>query len=282
MSEEKRKNLLPLTYMRSFGDLICGARPIKEKKRLIKEIKYPWDLVSSLKEELEADFKIIKPKKNGTIHKSAVLIKPKKIHIAKGAQIGACAVLDATFGPIFIGEGTIVHPQSFLRGPLYVGKHCRIAGELVHSVILDYTNKGHYGFIGHSYIGEWVNLGAGTTNSNLKNNYSSVKVVINGEGIDTGETFVGCFIGDHAKTAIGTLIYTGAVVGVFANIFGALPVTKFVPSFSWGGKGGRVDLQKAKETAKAMMARRGVPFSADYAKLMEKIYEETSGEKEKS
>ena len=226
---------------------------------------------------MEADFLKIKPQKKGEVHKSAVLINQENIHIGAGAKIGACAVLDASRGPIFIGEGTIIHPQSFLRGPLYIGKQCRIGGEVVHSVILDYSNKGHYGFLGHSYVCSWVNLGAGTTNSNLKNNYGSVKVFNDGKMVDTGQTFMGCFIGDYTKVAIGTLIYTGCVVGVSANIFGVHHIRKRILSFSWGEEG-VMQIDKAKEAAERMMARRNVEFSSEYVKLFSRAYEITKKE----
>jgi len=173
--------LLPLTYMRKKEELICGASTISEKQKRnqkVRDIIYPWDLISHLKEDMEDDFKHIEIGINGKVHDSAVLINKENIYIGSDAEIGACAVLDASKGPIYIGKKTIVHPQALLRGPLYIGKDCRIAGELVNSVLMDYVNKGHYGFLGHSYICPFVNLGAGTTNSNLKNNYSNVNVFV--------------------------------------------------------------------------------------------------------
>lgn len=270
------KNLYPLTYMRPAEELICGARTVNDHK---KKIQRPWDLISCLKENMEEDFKKLGLKSKGKIHKTAVLINRKQIYVAKDAEICACAVLDATHGPIYVGEKTIVHPHALLRGPLYIGKNCRIAGEIVHSIILDYVNKGHYGFIGHSYICPWVNLGAGTTNSNLKNNYSSVKVWVNGKMVDSGQTFLGCFIGDHAKTAIGTMIYTGCVIGVAANLFGQPYYKKFVPSFSWGGGKVAADIEETIKTAKAAMSRRGVEFTAKDEALFRKVFESTASDR---
>ena len=182
-------------------------------------------------------------------------------------------VIDDSKGPVYIGRGTIVHPFTLLRGPLYIGENCRIAGEVSSSIIMSHTNKAHYGFIGDSYICSWVNLGAGTTNSNLKNNYGTVKV----GGVDTGRQFVGCFIADHTAVAIGTMIYTGCVIGVSANVFGSHYVSKEVSSFSWG-ESGIAEIEKVKAAAKAMMARRSVEFSPSYGRLLEKIYEITQKE----
>lgn len=274
-SKIQKENLYPLTYFREPEDLICGTLTIKEKlKKIKREIKYPWDLISHLKEDIEQDFKSINPKILGEVHKTAVLINRKNIHIGKGAEIGACAVLDASHGPIFIGEKTVVHPQASLRGPLYIGNNCRVAGEIIHSILMDYVNKGHYGFLGHSYICSWVNLGAGTTNSNLKNNYSSVKVLVNGQMVDSLQTFLGCFIGDHTKTAIGTMIYTGCIIGVCANLFGEPYYKKLVPSFSWGAKG-IYKVEDAIATAKLAMARRAVKFSQKDEELFKKVFELT-------
>lgn len=273
-------NLYPLTLLRNFDDLICGAMPIGQKKDRIKsEIKYPWNLIVCLKDEMLADFQIHKPEIKGNIHESAVLIHKENIHVGEGAQISACAVLDATNGPIFIGEGTIVHPQALLRGPLYIGKNCRIAGEVVNSIFMDNVNKAHYGFIGHSYICPWVNLGAGTTNSNLKNNYGSVKVFVDGAMVETNQTFVGCFVGDYAKTAIGSMIYTGCVIGAFANLFGQPLYKKYVPSFSWGGGKEVYKLQEAISAAEAMMKRRGKELTVQDKEQIQKVFELTKGER---
>jgi len=273
MKNKEDKNLFPLTLLRPKEDLICGAVSVSKKQRAEnRKVSYPWDLISNLKEDMEEDFKCIDIGIKGKIDKAAVLINKKNIHIGKDTEIGPCAVLDASKGPIYIGDKTIVHPHALLRGPLYIGKECRISGEIVHSVIMDYTNKGHYGFIGHSYICSWVNLGAGTTNSNLKNNYDSVKVQVDGKMVDSGQTFLGCFIGDHTKTAIGTMIYTGCVIGVCANLFGEPYYKKFIPSFAWGIKG-KQTLEQAIKTAKTAMARRNVEFIRKDEELFTKAFE---------
>jgi len=243
-----------------------------------REIVYPFDLIKNLKEDLEEDLTFIGAKIEGEVHPTAVIHNPERVLIEKGATVDAHAVLDARQGPIYIGEGTIVHPGTLLRGPLSIGRHCKVAGEVLHSVFLDHVNKGHYGFIGHSYVCSFVNLGAGTTNSNLKNNYSGVKVQVLGKPVDSGETFMGCFIGDHAKTAIGTLIYTGCVIGVAANLFGQPYYKKFVPSFSWGGTE-EAKLEEVIATARAAMKRRGLDISEVDIKLLKKVFTLTKTER---
>jgi len=244
-----------------------------------REIIYPWDPIKNLKEDLEEDFKFLGAGIKGEVHSSVVIHNPKEVLVEEGAIVDAHTVLDARQGPIYIGKGTIVHPGALLRGPLSIGRYCKIAGEVLHSIFLDYTNKGHYGFIGHSYVCGWVNLGAGTTNSNLKNNYSNIKVLAEGRPVDTGVNFMGCFIGDHTKTAIGTMIYTGCVIGVAANLFGQPYYKKFVPSFSWGGLKEVAKLEEVIETARAAMKRRGIGISEADINLLNKVFSLTTNER---
>jgi hypothetical protein len=306
VEDEGYKKLLPLTWLRPVWELRCGVTTILEKLKrkypdaqftfkgrddLVKgqglngralpsgrEIVYLFDLIKNLKEDLEEDLRYQGSGVKGQVHSTAVIYNPEQVLIEEGVTVDAHAVLDARQGPIYIGAGTIVHPGALLRGPLSIGRHCKVAGEILHSVFLDYVNKGHYGFIGHSYICSWVNLGAGTTNSNLKNNYSGVKVQVEGQPIDSGETFMGCFIGDHTKTAIGTLIYTGCVIGVAANLFGQPYYKKFVPSFSWGGTD-EAKLEEVIATARAAMKRRGLDISEADIKLLKKVFTLTKTER---
>jgi UDP-N-acetylglucosamine diphosphorylase/glucosamine-1-phosphate N-acetyltransferase len=180
-------------------------------------------------------------------------------------------VLDARSGPIYLGQGTIVRPHSYLRGPLSIGPGCRLGGEVTHSLFHGYSNKAHYGFIGHSYIGEWVNLGAGTTNSNLKNNYGTVKVQVNGKQVDSGQQFLGCFIGDYAKTGIGTLINTGTVIGLGANVLGGQVTPKSIPDLQWDEKS-KYRLDDFLKAAETMMARRGIKMAPAKADLIRSIF----------
>jgi UDP-N-acetylglucosamine diphosphorylase/glucosamine-1-phosphate N-acetyltransferase len=145
------------------------------------------------------------------------------------------------------------------------------------SIIHGYSNKQHDGFVGHSYLGEWVNIGAGTDTSDMKNNYSTVRLSIEGRPVDSGRPFVGLFMGDHSKCGIGTTFNTGTVAGVCCNIFGAGFPPKYMPSFTWGGNAGfnEHDPERAIETARTAMARRGKTLDAEGESILREVYELT-------
>ncbi len=185
-------------------------------------------------------------------------------------------VIDVTEGPVILGHGVSVRSGSRLEGPLYLGPGCivkagaricggsfgigcRLAGEIGETVAMDFVNKQHDGFIGHAVLGSWINLGALTTCSDLKNNYSPVRVDLGWGSLATGSRFVGLMAGDHVKTAIGTLFNTGTCAGFAANVFGTGMPPKHVPAFSWGGypESPRYDVDKAITTATIVMSRRG-------------------------
>lgn len=215
---------------------------------------YTWDLVLASPHQITTDF--LAAGRRGIEGKveepSAVRGNRNDVYIAPGAVVHPMVVIDAENGPVYLDEGVEVHPFTRIEGPCYVGKKsillgtkcregnsigpmCRVGGEVEESIIQGYSNKYHDGFLGHAYVGEWVNLGALTTNSDLKNDYSSVSVSLDGHNpIDTGSTKVGSLIGDHTKTSIGCLMNTGAYVGAMCVIAATgrlLP--KFLPSFSW-------------------------------------------------
>jgi UDP-N-acetylglucosamine diphosphorylase/glucosamine-1-phosphate N-acetyltransferase len=214
----------------------------------------------------------------------------------EGVAISPGAILDAGPGPIFLGEGvrvlhnavvvgpvalgarTVVKVGAKLEGPVSIGPVCKVGGEVEASILQEHANKQHDGFLGHAVVGAWVNLGAGTTNSDLKNNYSTVRVWTPDGEVDTGERFVGAFLGDHAKTAIGTVLNTGTVVGFAANVFGPGFPPKHVPSFSWGGSEGFSDHEPARAlaTAREVMRRRGVAMEAADEALWAVIREQTA------
>lgn len=198
------------------------------------------------------------------------------IYIGPEAQVAPCRIT----GPAYIGAGAQVKQFSVIESS-YIGVNCRVAGEIEHSVISDYTNKAHAGFVGHSYIGEWVNLGAMTTTSDLKMTYGNVKIA----GADTGMNKLGTFIGDMAKTSIGTLTYSGKKVGVSAQLHGL--VARDVPSFSiWGSgigaKNVELELSSAIETQRKMMARRGQAMTKAYEKMMRDVFLMTAADRKKS
>lgn len=198
------------------------------------------------------------------------------IYIGPGAQVAPCRIT----GPAYIGAGAQVRQFSTIESS-YIGASCKVTGEIAHSIISDYTNKAHAGFVGHSYVGEWVNLGAMTTTSDLKMTYGNVKVA----GRDTGLDNVGVFIADMAKTSIGTLVYSGTKIGVSAHLHGL--VTKDVPSFSiWGAgigaKSAELELSSAIETQKKMMSRRGQAMSKAYEKMIKNVFLMTAADRKKA
>ena len=262
-----------------------------------RTVEYPWDLPSSNSEEIEREFMLF----GNAIYTQTkiVMLGKKNVFIGKNTIIMAGTVIDAEDGPVIIDDGTKIMSNSFLKGPLYIGKNClikastriygptsvgdlcKIGGEVSECIFHGCSNKQHDGFMGHSYIGQWVNIGAGTNNSNLKNNYKEVTVYINNKPVKTGLTFVGTFIGDHTKTAINTAINTGTVIGFSCNIFGEGFPSKYVPSFSWGGRRrlSVYKLEDAIETAKIVMKRRNVTMLEPYRKMMQTIFNETVRER---
>ncbi|MCB2201472.1 hypothetical protein KQH51_01925 [bacterium] len=242
---------------------------------------YLWDIMADIEKEVTSDFTALRPsfpKPNDVnLHDGAYLVEKDQIYLADGVSVMPGAVIDATHGPVYIGANTRVESHASVYGPSYIGPNCvvvagkisacsightcRVGGEVEESIFHSYVNKYHAGFIGHSYIGSWVNFGAMTTNSDLKNNYSTIRCTVNGESIDTGSIKVGSFIGDHTKTGIGTLLNTGITIGICCNLFGgSLIVDKEVPSFSWGNsdKYDPYQIEKAIETVRRSMERRGV------------------------
>lgn len=247
---------------------------------------YLWDLITLNEKILPLD--LPKGKILGFLDKRAITIgKKENLFLAKGAKVFPGNVLNLEKGGIYIDEGAEVKPFSYIEGPVYIGKktqilsarirpfsnigeECRVGGEVESSILLGYVNKYHEGFLGHSYIGEWVNLGAGTNNSDLKNNYSPVKIKIGKREVNTGLLKLGCFIGDHTKTAIGTLIPTGAVIGIFANVLKEGFAPKFIPNFYWEKKRWRI--KEALRTARMVKERRGKKLTEAEENLIKKIW----------
>jgi UDP-N-acetylglucosamine diphosphorylase / glucose-1-phosphate thymidylyltransferase / UDP-N-acetylgalactosamine diphosphorylase / glucosamine-1-phosphate N-acetyltransferase / galactosamine-1-phosphate N-acetyltransferase len=261
---------------------------------------YTWDLVLANAEQLRADFAAAgRHGIEGDIQQPlAVRGNQSDVYVAPGAQIHPMVVLDAEHGPIYIDEEAEIHPFTRIEGPCYIGRKtillgakcregnsigpmCRVGGEIEESILHGCSNKYHDGFLGHAYVGEWVNLGAGTSNSDLKNDYSTVEVVLDGKRpIDTGSTKVGALIGDHAKTSIGTLFNTGAYVGAMAIVAATgKPLPKFLPSFGWFLEGvvtKGFGKRKLYETARAVTARRGAEWTDADEALWDAVYAMTA------
>jgi UDP-N-acetylglucosamine diphosphorylase/glucosamine-1-phosphate N-acetyltransferase len=218
----------------------------------------------------------------------ALVLGSRSDVIDLGAHIEPGVVFDARNGPIVLDTGVEVRHGTRLEGPLYAGRDtrllggdirgsaigpvCRVRGEVADSVFLGYGNKAHDGFVGHSVIGRWVNLGAGTITSNLKNTYGTVRLDIAGERIETGRLNVGSFFGDHSKTAIGTLLSTGTVVGVGASVHGGGQPPRWVPPFAWGLTGTRVTEDAFLAVAQRMMSRRDVGLTEARRASLRAVY----------
>jgi UDP-N-acetylglucosamine diphosphorylase/glucosamine-1-phosphate N-acetyltransferase len=253
------------------------------------------DLFSKNGEALQRDFELLtKGRTSAPLHESNIVIGDKtNVFIEEGAQVYA-STFNTLSGPIYIDKDAEVMEGSHVRGPFYlgehsqlklgtkiygpttVGPHSKIGGEVSNSVIQGFSNKGHDGFLGNSILGEWCNLGADTNTSNLKNNYSTVRIWNYNERqyADTGLTFCGLIMGDHSKCSINTMFNTGTVVGVCANIFGGDFPPKHVCSFSWGGSSGSVeyDLGKALLTAERVMARRALALDEPARKMLAEVF----------
>jgi UDP-N-acetylglucosamine diphosphorylase/glucosamine-1-phosphate N-acetyltransferase len=264
-------------------------------------INYFWDIIKYNKGELERDWERVGAGSphpcrgiNGRIYEQVSLLNPGAIFVGKGSRVKPGCVLDAEEGPIYIEEEVLVQPNTTILGPAYIGKGvivrpstrlregssigegCRVGGEISNSIFHSYSNKQHDGFLGDSYIGSWVNLGAGTTNSNLKNTYGNIRVQLGDTMLDSGETFLGVAMGDHTKVGINSSFSAGSLIGFSCNVIGRYPVPRFIPSFSWFAE--RIQeyhLDNALEVARRTMARREKTLSEAEVALFQKIHELT-------
>ena len=269
-------------------------------KSALPRWQYIWDLVLSNAEQITADFAAAGQYGiEGTVEQpNAIRGSKKDVYIAPGVMVHPMVVIDAEHGPVYIDNDAEIHPFTRIEGPCYIGKKsmllgakcregnsigplCKVGGEVEESIIHGHSNKYHDGFLGHAYVGEWVNLGAFTTNSDLKNDYSNVSVMLDGQHtINTGSVKVGSLIGDHVKTSIGTLFNTGSYVGPMALIMGTgKPLPKYIPAFSWFiegivtkgfGKG------KLYETAKMAMSRRKCQWTQTEQDMWDAVFKMTA------
>lgn len=262
---------------------------------------YLWELVAANGDEIARDFAALAPaldfKKmfdRCEVDQQTVIHKVEQVYLGEGAKIDAGTVLDARSGPIFIDRQVTIQAQTRVEGPAYIGPRsilvggrirsgssvgpvCRIGGEVEQSIFLGHDNKYHDGFLGHAYVGQWVNLGALTTNSDLKNNYGTVRVEVAGREVDTGLLKVGSFIGDHVRTGIGTLLNTGISIGFCSNLYGGgMFAQKSIPPFSWGtsGKIDEYQVDQALLTAEQVQRRREVAFSPAQKRLFLELFEQ--------
>jgi len=289
-SKLAREALIPPSSMaRTFSNKFKGyAEEFKLSDSSL--IRYPWHLIELNSEAITRQSSNLKGVSD--VGKNSVVLGPNsRLIVEEGVEIEGPVFFDTRDGPIHIGSKAKILPFSRIKGPSHIGKNStilsamieettigdfvRIGGEVDRSIFSGYSNKAHEGFIGHSYVGEWVNIGAMTTNSDLKDTYGTVKMMIKGEKIDSGRIKVGCFIADNVKTSIGTYIYTGKKIGVASQIHGYVPDD--VPSFtiyakSMGYRLFEVDVESAIEAQKRMMERRGIEQTKEDADLLRKVF----------
>jgi UDP-N-acetylglucosamine diphosphorylase/glucosamine-1-phosphate N-acetyltransferase len=244
-----------------------------------------FDVVSALEHLLAPDVSDFLREPGDAIPDGSIVLGDPNELVLLGAAAEPGVVFDVRHGAIVLEQHVYVRSGTRLQGPLYVGPgtellggtigesaigpRCKVRGEVSHAVFLGYANKAHDGFLGHSVIGRWVNLGAGTTTSNLKNTYGAVRLDVGSRRIETARQFLGSLIGDHAKTGIGTLLPTGAVVGAGASLFGS---PKYVAPFAWGGTGERQSLDGFLTTARRVMPRRSVEVTEEVAAALTALY----------
>ncbi|MBU0508977.1 hypothetical protein KKH27_09105 [bacterium] len=299
--------LLPLSGNELEARLVqeTGGEPLPEGWRLLYT-RYFWDYMLANREALERQLShtgrattelmnahVLRELPTGVCFGDRVAGHP--VYVGLGVRLMAGTVIGNHAGPIWIGPNTEIEPHTYLEGPLFIGPNCRIkagtrfyggcslgqqcrvAGEISASILQGFVNKQHEGFLGNSFLSQWVNLGADTRTSNLRNDYGPVKVQVGDQLVATGEMHVGLTAGDHAKTGINTMFNTGAVVGVGANVFGAGYPPRFIPSFSQGGaeglKPGPLDRMLA--IAREVMRRRDQELSDAEETLLRQHYSET-------
>ncbi len=259
-------------------------------------LSFPWQIIEENPRAIEDDFQkspFRGQSEEAVVYPGARMVGEENILVGEGVVAKPGVVLDASSGPIVINDGATIMANALILGPAYVGRNsivkagakilegtsigdvCKVGGEVGKTVFGNWTNKQHDGYVGHSYLGEWVNIGAGANNSDLKNNYSAVRMWCAGMQRETGRQFLGFIMGDHTKVGIGALINSGTVVGFNCNIYGSEIPDRFVPSYSWG-RGANMaeyDLEKAMLTAQIVMERREVKFTDAHRLVFQKIFE---------
>lgn len=289
--DKDNTKLYPITLTRQITDIHSGGFSATEEMalgfaegELFTEPKELFELITLHKKNFGVNLNTYKNKvlENNPEYKT---IAPN-VYVHTSANIDSSVVYNTGSGIIVIEKGVTVLPFTYLVGPLridenatinshssisgsYIGKHCKVGGEITNSVFESFSNKAHAGGMYYAYVGSWVNIGGGTSNSNLKNTYGTIKMA----GVETGEQFLGCIIADHAKTAINTSIYTGKVIGVGAHIYGT--VTTDVPNFvNYYSKDNmtKIPIDVTEKIATRMMERRGVQFMEEDKNLLINLY----------
>ena len=280
--------------LEKINDLLNYALTLTSIELTVSTIAYSYDLFSLNGQEIRKDFELLTAgRESAALSKTNTLIG-NHLFIEEGASIEA-AVINTKEGPVYIGKNSTIMEGSLIRGPFSLGEgatvkmgakiygdttigpQCKIGGEVSNSVFYGNSNKGHDGFLGNSVIGEWCNLGADTNSSNLKNNYTPVKLwnYDKSRFINSGLQFCGLIMGDHSKCGINTMFNTGTVVGVSTNIFGTGFPRNFIPSFTWGGASGFTTyaLSKVLETSRIVMLRRNIELDEIEKNILKNVFE---------
>ena len=287
------------------GDIQASLNAYAATKKIIPTngqfIRYPWDLINQNSSQLIRDFT-----DEGVSHWPArdhvqILGDPGDIYISSQCTIDPYVVIDTRSGPVSVDKDVQIQSFTRIEGPCHIGRgsqifrglirkgttigeHCRVGGEIEESILHGFVNKYHEGFLGHSYVCPWVNIGAMSSTSDLKNDYSTVKVPLQGQLVDSEVTKVGSFIGDHSKTALDSMFNTGSSVGVMTTVVpGGRLLPRHIPSFCsviWGELHNEQSLDSAIGTARIVMQRRGEQLTEPAERLLRVIYERTMAERE--
>ena len=303
---KKMKRLKPGEFIAangSSGIVFCFTqKEIKEKHRIqvsqlveftgeLTELKYPWDIFQMNDWAIRQDFTLLTARRHSqAIPRSNKTVNQKDIFLEKGAKVEHC-ILNASGGPIYIGRNAEIMEGSVIRGPFAMGEsallkmgtkvygattlgpYCVGGGEIKNTVMFGYSNKAHDGYLGDSVIGEWCNMGAGTTNSNLKNNAANVRVWTSKGQMDAGMK-CGVLMGDYSRTAINTSINTGTVISVCCHVFGNGLTPKYIPAFSWGSEGvDRYHFEKALADIQGWKKLKGHVISENEKSMLKYIFE---------
>lgn len=285
---EKDKDLFP----KFLYDFTVGLHPIEIQKP--KVINYLWDTFDLVGDCIKDDFEYFENVADfENLKKSGVhLVGENNIKIGHNSILSPGVVLDASDGPIILGNNVKILPNATILGPCFIGDNslikigakiynntsigqwCKVGGEVENSIIHSYSNKQHDGFLGHSYICEWVNLGADTNTSDLKNTYGEIKVKLRNSEINTDRIFLGLLCGDHTKTAINTSFTTGTVCGIAGIIVADGFLPNSIPSFAWRGTKGCAiyKIEKALDIAEKVMKRRNKTITPQEIALMKEEY----------
>ena len=287
------------------GDLQSSLAQFAQSQRMIPAtgglVHYPWDLVSNNASQLIRDFADEGVSHRPSLEHVQILGDAADVYISSQATIDPYVVLDTRSGPVSVDRDVQIQSFTRIEGPCHIGRgtqifralirkgttigeHCRVGGEVEESILHGFVNKYHEGFLGHSYVCPWVNIGAMTSTSDLKNDYSTVRIPLQGQPIESGLHKVGSFIGDHSKTALDSMFNSGSSIGVMTMILpGGRLLPRHIPSFShvtFGELTCEWSIETAIETARVVMLRRGRLLTAHAEQLLRIVHQRTELERQ--